>query len=105
MDPDGLVSPPARCPCGVGARATLLLAPLYVATSLGLSGPFPGPAGLIPGTPSEGRVYLKPPLAGLAVGGHLLHPLPVHRQMDEAWTFLNVAAARLPRRTPDPCKP
>lgn len=85
-----------------GTRATLILALFYVATSLGLPGPCLGPAGFILGAPLGGAgvlftgVQLRPPIAGLAVGGHLLYPRE-HRPTDEAWTFLNIAKAGLDR--------
>lgn len=56
MDPDGLVSRLPTALMGLvpgGTRVTLLPALSYVATSLGLSGPFPGPASLILGAPWE----------------------------------------------------
>lgn len=52
-----------------GAKAAQLLALFYMATSLGLSGPFPGPTDFILEPPGRGRdrglltgIYLKPPL-------------------------------------------
>lgn len=40
-------------------------------------------------------VYAKPSLAGLAVGGRLLHARPECRQTEEAWAFRSVTEARL----------
>jgi hypothetical protein len=95
MDSDSLVSLPDPCLYGNGARAIIFLALLYVAVSLGPSGPCPAPADLMLGASWRdlGAPEHRGPFEAFSsVGGPLLTPCLSTGMVQ---TFPNVAEARL----------